>query len=69
MDRDKQRAIFQQMERHTRDQAYFLFLYNPVQLYAVSKGVHFVPYAANLTFTETSVSDQHWSVRKGNKRK
>ena len=63
-DRDKQRAMFQQMERHTRDEAYFLFLYNPVQLYAVNKGVHFVPYVANLNFLETSVSDQHWSVRK-----
>ena len=65
VDRDKQRAIFQQMDRHTRDHAYFLFLYSPVQLYAVNKGVHFVPYVANLHFTETSVSDQHWSVRKG----
>jgi len=61
----KQRAIFQQIERHTRDQAYFLFLYNPVQLYAVNRGVDFVPYVANLTFTETSVSDQHLSVQKG----
>jgi len=65
VDREKQRAIFQQMERHTRDQAYFLFLYNPVQLYAVNKGVQFVPYVANLIFAESSVSGQHWSVRKG----
>jgi peptide/nickel transport system substrate-binding protein len=65
VDRDKQRAIFQQMERHTRDQAYFLFLYNPVQLYAVNKGVQFVPYVGSLNFAETSVTDQHWSVRKG----
>jgi len=64
-DREKQRTIFQQMERHTRDQAYFLFLYNPVQLYAVNKGVSFVPYVSNLNFAETSVTDQHWSVRKG----
>jgi peptide/nickel transport system substrate-binding protein len=65
VDTDKQRLIFQQMERHTRDEAYFLFLYNPVLLYAVNKGVQFVPYVANLTFVETSVTDQHWSVRKG----
>jgi len=65
VDREKQRVIYQQMERHTRDQAYFLFLYNPVQLYAVNKGVQFVPYVANLSFVETSVTDQHWSVRKG----
>jgi len=68
-DREKQRTIFQQMERHTRDQAYFLFLYNPVQLYAVNKGVQFVPYVANLIFAESSVSGQHWSVRKGAEKK
>jgi ABC-type transport system substrate-binding protein len=64
VDREKQRGIFQQMERHTRDEAYFLFLYNPVQLYAVNKAVQFVPYIGNLNFAETSVTDQHWSVRK-----
>ena len=68
-DREKQRTIFQQMERHTRDQAYFLFLYNPVQLYAVNKAVQFVPYLANLSFVETSVTNQHWSVRKGAEKK
>jgi hypothetical protein len=52
------------MERHTRDQAYFLFLYNPIQLYAVNKAVEFVPYVTTrLILTETSVTDQHWSVR------
>jgi ABC-type transport system substrate-binding protein len=65
VDIDKQRLIFQQMERHTRDEAYFLFLYNPIQLYAVNKAVQFVPYVANLNFVETAVTDQHWSVRKG----
>lgn len=65
VDPERQRTIYQQMERHTRDQAYFLFLYNPVQLYAVNKGVQFVPYVANLNFAETSITDQHWSVRKG----
>ena len=65
VDPERQRTIYQQIERHTRDQAYFLFLYNPVQLYAVNKGVQFVPYVANLYFADTSVTDQHWSVRKG----
>ena len=47
------------------EQAYFLFLYSPIQLYAVSKHVQFVPYANGiLTFAEASVTDQHWSVRK-----
>lgn len=44
VDRDQQQELIRQMERHTRDQAYFLFLYNPIQLYAVNKAVAFVPY-------------------------
>ena len=53
------------MERHTHEQAYFLFLYNPIDLYAVNKAVEFVPYiTALLNFIETSVTAQHWSVRK-----
>jgi peptide/nickel transport system substrate-binding protein len=53
------------MERHTHDQAYFLFLYNPIQLYAVNKAVEFVPYVTTiLKLAETSVTEQHWSVRK-----
>ena len=70
MDREKQRALIQQMERHTRDQAYFLFLYNPVGLYAVNKNVAFVPYVSTaLVLAETSVTDQHWSVRNGARKK
>jgi peptide/nickel transport system substrate-binding protein len=65
VDREHQQALIRQMERHTRDQAYFLFLYNPIQLYAVNKAVEFVPYmTTRLILTETSVTEQHWSVRK-----
>ena len=65
VDREKQQALIRQMERHTRDQAYFLFLYNPIQLYAANKAVGFVPYVnAILNLTETAVTEQHWSVRK-----
>jgi hypothetical protein len=53
------------MEQHTHDQAYFLFLYNPIKLYAVNKAVEFVPYiTAILNLTETAVTEEHWSVRK-----
>jgi peptide/nickel transport system substrate-binding protein len=63
-DREQQRGLIRQMERHTRDLAYFLFLYNPIQLYAVNKAVEFVPYVSgNLNLAETGVTDQHWSVR------
>ena len=64
VDQQRQLALIRQMERHTRDQAYFLFLYNPIQLYAVNKAVTFVPYISALRFAQTTVSAQHWSVRK-----
>jgi peptide/nickel transport system substrate-binding protein len=64
VDRDQQQALIRQMERHTHDQAYFLFLYNPIKLYAVNKAVTFVPYAHMIHLAETSVTEQHWSVRK-----
>ena len=63
--RDRQQTVIRQMERHTRDQAYFLFLYNPIALYAVNKGVEFVPYVTTtLDLDETGVTAEHWSVRK-----
>jgi peptide/nickel transport system substrate-binding protein len=62
--REQQQALIRQMEGHTRDQAYFLFLYNPIKLYAVNKAVDFVPYInTTLNLAETSVTEQHWSVR------
>jgi len=63
-DGEQQQRLIRQMERHTRDQAYFLFLYNPIGLYAVNKAVEFVPHEPTLLgLTEVSVTDQHWSVR------
>jgi len=64
VDREQQQALIRQMERHTHDQAYFLFLYKPIQLYAVNKAVAFVPYVTMLNLAETGVTEQHWSVRK-----
>jgi hypothetical protein len=56
--------LIRQMERHNHEQAYFLFLYNPIKLYAVNKAVEFVPYITGvLTLAETEVTEQHWSVR------
>jgi ABC-type transport system substrate-binding protein len=64
-DRAQQQAVIREMERHTRDQAYFLFLYHPIQLFAVNKAVTFVPsIVGNLNLAETAVTEQHWSVRK-----
>jgi peptide/nickel transport system substrate-binding protein len=65
VEREQQQGLIRQMERHTHDQAYFLFLYNPIRLYAVNKAVEFVPYVNTvLNLAETGVTEQHWSVRK-----
>ena len=65
VDREKQQTLIRRMERHTRNQAYLLFLYNPIKLYAVNKAVGFVPYVTtDLILAETAVTDQHWSMRK-----
>jgi len=68
VDREQQQALIRQMERHSRDQAYFLFLYNPIGLYAVNKAVQFVPYVSPLlNLAETAVMEQRWSVREAQK--
>jgi ABC-type transport system substrate-binding protein len=64
VDREHQQQLIRQMERHTSEQAYFLFLYSPIQLYAVNRAVAFVPYVTvRLLLAETFVTEQHWSVR------
>lgn len=64
VERDQQQLVIRQMEQHTRDQAYFLFLYNIIQLYAVNKAVEFVPHPSGAFWlAETTVTEQHWSVR------
>jgi ABC-type transport system substrate-binding protein len=64
VDREQQQRLIRQMERHTRDHAYSLFLYNPIQLYPANKAMEFVPYVTTiLKLAETVVTEQHWSVR------
>jgi peptide/nickel transport system substrate-binding protein len=66
VDRDRQQDLIRQMERHTAEHAYFLFLYSPIGLYAVNKAVQFVPHVPGiLNLTETWVTEEHWSVRQG----
>ncbi|NIR28491.1 MAG: hypothetical protein GWN84_04025 [Gammaproteobacteria bacterium] len=65
VDRGKQAALIEQMEEYIQAQAYLLFLYNPISLYAVNRAVEFVPYiTTDLVLAETGVTDDHWSVRK-----
>jgi ABC-type transport system substrate-binding protein len=55
VDRQEQEVLVRQLERHIRDQASFLFLYNPITLYAANKAVAFVPYiTGSLQLAETS---------------
>ena len=64
VDRERQQQAVRQMERYTHQQAYFLFLYNPIQLFAVNKAVELVPYVSTLLkLADTGVIAQHWSVR------
>ena len=49
----------------THDHVYFLFLYNPIQLFAVNKAVEFVPHVTTLLkLVGIGVTEEHWSVRK-----
>jgi ABC-type transport system substrate-binding protein len=68
VDREHQQRLIRQMERHSHNQAYFLFLYKPIQLFAVNKAVEFVPYVGTLNLAETGVTEHHWSVRQSAKR-
>jgi peptide/nickel transport system substrate-binding protein len=65
VDQERQQEVIRQMERHTRDQSYFLFLYNPIALYAVDKAVEFVPYVSTMLKLDASgVTAEHWSVHR-----
>jgi peptide/nickel transport system substrate-binding protein len=53
-----------QMVQYLYDRAYALFIYSPIFLYAANKEVNFVPFKDGfLNLKETSVTDNHWSIR------
>ncbi len=59
-----QEEKIRQMVKYLYDRAYALFIYSPLSLYAVNKEVNFVPQKTSfLRLKETSVTDNHWSVR------
>jgi len=63
-DSEAQEEKIRQMVQYLYEQAYALFIYTPITLYAVNKEVNFVPHkSATLNLRETSVTDNHWSVR------
>ena len=64
VDEKAQDEKMRQMEQYIYERAYMVFIYSPLNLYAVNKEVNFVPQkCGNLRLKETSVTDNHWSVR------
>ncbi|NIN01869.1 MAG: hypothetical protein GTN81_05300, partial [Proteobacteria bacterium] len=64
VDEKAQDERMRQMEQYIYDRAYAVFIYSPLTLYAVNKEVNFVPQKFQLLqLKETSVTDNHWSVR------
>jgi len=64
VDRNAQEEKIRQMVQHAYDRVHWVFIYSPLTLYAVNKEVNFVPQKfLILNLKETSVTDNHWSVR------
>ena len=64
IDEEAQDEKMRQIEQYIYDRAYAVFIYSPLTLYAVNKAVNFVPQKFQLLqLKETSVADNHWSVR------
>jgi peptide/nickel transport system substrate-binding protein len=64
VDQGIQETKIRNLEAYLYDNAYGLFLYSPVTLYAVNKEVNFVPQEnIFLRLKETSVTENHWSIR------
>jgi len=64
VDTEVQEDKVRQMVQYLYEHAHALFIYTPITLYAVNKEINFVPQGfQNLRLKETSVTDNHWSVR------
>jgi len=64
VDPKAQEEKLRKMEEYLRDRAYRYYIYSPITLYAVNKEVNFVPQKSQaLRLKETSVTDNHWSVK------
>jgi ABC-type transport system substrate-binding protein len=64
VDEAAQDEKMRQLEQYIYDRAYAIFIYSALHLYAVNKAVNFVPQKSKrLRLKETSVADNHWSVR------
>jgi ABC-type transport system substrate-binding protein len=64
VDRKAQEEKIREMSQYVHDNALHLTIYSPLALYAANKDVNFVPQKfAFLRLKETSVTDNHWSIR------
>jgi len=64
VDEKAQDEKMRQMEQYLYDRVYAIYIYSPMNLYAVNKEVNFVQQKSQmLRLKETSVTDNHWSVR------
>lgn len=63
-DEKQQDEKMRQIEAYIYEKAFAVFIYSPLSLYAVNKEINFVPQKGQrLEMKETSVTDNHWSVR------
>jgi len=68
VDPEAQEEKIRKMVRYIYDRAYSPFIYTPLSLYATNKEVNFVPQKRKLLrLKETSVTDNHWSLREEKK--
>ncbi len=58
VDPREQGTLIREMERLASEQAYFLFLYQPIDLVAVKKTVTYVPYPNFVILAETAVASR-----------
>jgi hypothetical protein len=67
VDPERQVRLLRELERRTSEEAYFLFLYSPVELWAVGRNVTYVPPVepARLNLHGIALADGHWSLRPG----
>ena len=64
---EMQKDRISQLAEYVHEQAHFLFIYSPISLYTINKEVDFVPQKfALLRLKETSVTENHWSLRAKN---
>jgi peptide/nickel transport system substrate-binding protein len=64
VDPRRQEERIRHLQQYIYDQAYRLFIYSPLTLYAVNNELEFIPQKSGfLPLKETSVTENHWSVR------